>query len=60
MTQARFTGILRGQESFGQAVSYGLNTRKWKGGRVPLAANTILLGKLPRVVIITFVMPLTL
>ncbi|KAF7514503.1 hypothetical protein G7054_g15258 [Neopestalotiopsis clavispora] len=40
----RFSGILRGQESFGQAVSYGLNTRKWVGGRVPLAVNTILLG----------------
>ncbi|TVY54086.1 UNC93-like protein [Lachnellula cervina] len=40
----RFTGILRGQESFSQAVSYGLNTREWKGGRVPLAVNTILLG----------------
>jgi hypothetical protein len=39
----RFSGILRGQESFGQAVSFGLNTRKWKGGRVPLAVNTILL-----------------
>ncbi|TVY13782.1 UNC93-like protein [Lachnellula arida] len=41
---SRFTGILRGQESFSQAVSYGLNTREWKGGRVPLAVNTILLG----------------
>ncbi|KAJ4293542.1 hypothetical protein N0V90_008825 [Kalmusia sp. IMI 367209] len=41
---SRFSGILRGQESFGQAVSYGLNTKKWKGGRVPLAVNTILLG----------------
>ncbi|KAK5633048.1 hypothetical protein RRF57_008762 [Xylaria bambusicola] len=41
----RFSGILRGQESFGQAVSYGLNTRAWYGGRVPLAVNTILLGK---------------
>ncbi|KAF2013504.1 MFS general substrate transporter [Aaosphaeria arxii CBS 175.79] len=40
----RFSGILRGQESFSQAVSFGLNTRKWKGGRVPLAVNTILLG----------------
>ncbi|TGJ80376.1 hypothetical protein E0Z10_g8395 [Xylaria hypoxylon] len=39
----RFTGILRGQESFGQAVSYGLNTREWVGGRVPLVVNTILL-----------------
>lgn len=44
-TTARFTGILRGQESFSQAVSFGLNTRNWKGGRVPLAVNTILLGK---------------
>jgi hypothetical protein len=41
----RLTGILRGQESFAQAVSYGLNTRNWYGGRVPLAVNTILLGK---------------
>ncbi|CAG8958395.1 hypothetical protein HYFRA_00011072 [Hymenoscyphus fraxineus] len=41
---ARFTGILRGQESFAQAVSFGLNSRNWKGGRVPLAVNTILLG----------------
>lgn len=41
----RFSGILRGQESFGQAVSFGLNTRRWVGGRVPLAVNTILLGK---------------
>lgn len=40
----RFSGILRGQESFAQAVSFGLNTRKWTGGRVPLAVNTILLG----------------
>ncbi|KAK6200689.1 hypothetical protein LQW54_009650 [Pestalotiopsis sp. IQ-011] len=40
----RFSGILRGQESFGQAVSYGLNTRKWVGGRVPLIVNTLLLG----------------
>ncbi|KAI1739558.1 MFS general substrate transporter [Xylaria scruposa] len=40
----RFTGILRGQESFAQAVSFGLNTREWVGGRVPLAVNTILLG----------------
>ncbi|KAH8122406.1 hypothetical protein FP744_10001170 [Trichoderma asperellum] len=40
----RLTGILRGQESFAQAVSYGLNTRNWYGGRVPLAVNTILLG----------------
>lgn len=44
---SRFSGILRGQESFAQAVSFGLNTRDWKGGRVPLAINTILLGKLP-------------
>ncbi|KAF4551869.1 UNC93-like protein 2 [Elsinoe fawcettii] len=41
---SRFSGILRGQESLAQAVSYGLNTRKWKGGRVPLAVNTVLLG----------------
>lgn len=41
----RFSGILRGQESFAQAVSFGLNTKKWVGGRVPLAVNTILLGK---------------
>lgn len=41
----RFSGILRGQESFGQAVSYGLNTRKWVGGRVPLIVNTLLLGE---------------
>ncbi|KAI1469149.1 MFS general substrate transporter [Daldinia caldariorum] len=40
----RFSGILRGQESFAQAVSFGLNTQKWTGGRVPLAVNTILLG----------------
>jgi MFS family permease len=40
----RFSGILRGQESFAQAISFGLNTRKWEGGRVPLAVNTILLG----------------
>ncbi|CAG8973964.1 hypothetical protein HYALB_00010084 [Hymenoscyphus albidus] len=40
----RFTGILRRQESFAQAVSFGLNSRNWKGGRVPLAVNTILLG----------------
>ncbi|KAI1489227.1 major facilitator superfamily domain-containing protein [Biscogniauxia mediterranea] len=39
----RFSGILRGQESFGQAVSFGLNTQKWKGGRVPLGVNTVLL-----------------
>lgn len=44
MISARFTGILRGQESFAQAISFGLNTRKWTGGRVPLAVNTILLG----------------
>jgi hypothetical protein len=43
-TTARFSGILRGQESFSQAVSFGINTRDWKGGRVPLAVNTILLG----------------
>ncbi|KXT06750.1 hypothetical protein AC579_10473 [Pseudocercospora musae] len=41
---ARFSGILRGQESFAQAVSYGINSRNWKGGRVPLAVNTVLLG----------------
>lgn len=41
---ARLSGILRGQESFSQAVSFGLNTRNWHGGRVPLAVNTILLG----------------
>jgi hypothetical protein len=41
---SRFSGILRGQESFGQAVAFGLNTKKWKGGRVPLAVNTILLA----------------
>lgn len=41
----RFSGILRGQESFAQAISFGLNTQKWKGGRVPLAVNTILLGE---------------
>ncbi|KAL6407597.1 Major facilitator superfamily transporter [Ilyonectria robusta] len=40
---SRFAGILRGQESFGQAVSYGLNSTEWHGGRVPLAVNTILL-----------------
>jgi MFS family permease len=42
---SRLSGILRGQESFAQAISYGLNTTRWKGGRVPLAVNTILLGK---------------
>jgi len=42
---SRFTGILRGQESFAQAVSFGINTHDWYGGRVPLAVNTILLGK---------------
>lgn len=42
---SRFTGILRGQESFAQAVSFGINTRDWYGGRVPLAVNTILLGE---------------
>ncbi|PSN69574.1 MFS general substrate transporter [Corynespora cassiicola Philippines] len=40
---SRFAGVLRGQESFGQAVAFGLNSQKWKGGRVPLAVNTILL-----------------
>ncbi|KAI5922947.1 major facilitator superfamily domain-containing protein [Camillea tinctor] len=39
----RFSGILRGQESFGQAVAFGLNTQKWKGGRVPLGVTTVLL-----------------
>lgn len=41
---SRFSGILRGQESFSQAVSFGINTKDWKGGRVPLAVNTVLLG----------------
>ncbi|ODM15444.1 hypothetical protein SI65_09047 [Aspergillus cristatus] len=41
---SRLSGILRGQESFSQAVSFGLNTRDWYGGRIPLAVNTILLG----------------
>ncbi|OQD73518.1 hypothetical protein PENDEC_c015G04896 [Penicillium decumbens] len=41
---SRLSGILRGQESFSQAVSFGINTRDWYGGRVPLAVNTILLG----------------
>ncbi|KAF9883357.1 hypothetical protein FE257_003573 [Aspergillus nanangensis] len=41
---SRLSGILRGQESFSQAISFGLNTQKWHGGRVPLAVNTILLG----------------
>lgn len=40
---SRFSGILRGQESFSQAVAFGLNTKKWKGGRVPLGINTALL-----------------
>jgi len=26
-------------------VSFGINTREWYGGRVPLAVNTILLGR---------------
>ena len=39
----RYCGILRGQESFGQAVAFGLNTQKWKGGRVPLGVTTVLL-----------------
>ena len=43
---ARFSGILRGQESLSQAIAFGINTRKWRGGRVPLAINTVLLGKL--------------
>ncbi|KAJ5238829.1 hypothetical protein N7468_003448 [Penicillium chermesinum] len=42
---SRLSGILRGQESFAQAVSFGLNTRDWYGGRVPLAVNTILLER---------------
>lgn len=42
--EARFTGILRGQESFAQAVSFGINTRDWYRGRVPMVVNTILLG----------------
>ncbi|KAM0171203.1 hypothetical protein ACHAPF_008348 [Botrytis cinerea] len=41
--EARFTGILRGQESFAQAVSFGINTRDWYRGRVPMVVNTILL-----------------
>lgn len=41
----RLSGILRGQESFAQAISFGINTRRWHGGRVPMAVNTILLGK---------------
>ncbi|TGO62282.1 hypothetical protein BOTNAR_0116g00190 [Botryotinia narcissicola] len=40
---SRFTGILRGQESFSQAVSFGINTRDWYRGRVPMVVNTILL-----------------
>ncbi|CAG7558009.1 unnamed protein product [Fusarium equiseti] len=40
---SRFSGILRGQESFAQAISFGINTREWYGGRVPLIINTILL-----------------
>jgi len=39
----RYCGILRGQESFGQAVAFGLVTQKWHGGRVPLGVNTVLL-----------------
>jgi len=41
----RLTGTLRGQMSFGEAVSYGLNTHEWYGGRAPMAVNTILLGE---------------
>lgn len=41
---SRYSGILRGQESFAQAVSYGINSKEWKGGRVPLAINTVLLA----------------
>ncbi|KAG8158197.1 hypothetical protein KVR01_011958 [Diaporthe batatas] len=40
---SRFSGILRGQESFAQAVAFGLNTQNWHGGRVPLIVNTALL-----------------
>ncbi|KAF7892085.1 hypothetical protein EAF00_008387 [Botryotinia globosa] len=40
---SRFTGILRGQESFAQAVSFGINTRDWYRGCVPMVVNTILL-----------------
>ncbi|KAM0719453.1 hypothetical protein Q7P37_005358 [Cladosporium fusiforme] len=40
----RYCGILRGQESLGQCVAFGLNTQKWHGGRVPLGVNTVLLG----------------
>lgn len=39
----RYCGILRGQESFGQAVAFGLCTEKWHGGRVPLGVMTVLL-----------------
>lgn len=42
---SRFSGVLRGQESFAQAVAFGVNTRGWKGGRVPLGINTVLLGE---------------
>ncbi|KAF4462464.1 duf895 domain membrane protein [Fusarium albosuccineum] len=41
---SRFSGILRGQESFAQAISFGINTRKWHGGRVPMGINTVLLA----------------
>lgn len=40
---SRYSGILRGQQSFAQAVSYGIDSKEWKGGRVPLAINTALL-----------------
>ncbi|KAA8564084.1 hypothetical protein EYC84_012071 [Monilinia fructicola] len=40
---SRFTGILRGQESFAQAVSFGINTKDWYRGRVPMVVNTVLL-----------------
>lgn len=40
---SRYSGILRGQESFAQAVSFGINSKEWKGGKVPLAINTALL-----------------
>ncbi|KAI3390682.1 hypothetical protein diail_8878 [Diaporthe ilicicola] len=41
---SRFSGILRGQESFSQAVAFGLNTKNWHGGHVPLIVNMVLLG----------------
>jgi len=39
----RFTGILRGQESFAQAVSFGINARDWHFGHFPMGVNTALL-----------------